>query len=246
MLITCATHHRWSKPTSEGLMKCFGKKSQGKLRATLKGTLQYDIKTWVEPVSEEFLDWFLPMYEGRIESKSNPNVIPIRERVAKAKRPYYALILSEHGVNLGATIFSVTETDFSIAWRTYENDWKTAKLAANPSIYMEYISEELAIRYNCENLVHGKDTNPYGLHSSIGLAAFKLKVGVKPSIAKKYDMQTIDTESLKNDAIIFEYTKDNETEIKKGYLVTSRETEHKWSQVTKYPHLIEVETIYRD
>jgi hypothetical protein len=227
-------------------MEGFGQKNQSKIRSSLKRAMDYNIQIEVVPVSDTFFEWFLPMYEARINSKDNPNVIPIIERVKKAQKQYYALILKENDIPLGATIFSLTDTDFSIAWRTYSNNWTSAKLPVNPSKYTEYICEELAIRYNCSYLVHGKDSNPYGLHSSIGLAAFKFGVGSQPSKAKKYELHTIDTDKLDTDALIFEYPGDTETDIKKGYLVTSRETEHKWSQVTTYAHLVEIETIYRD
>jgi hypothetical protein len=94
---------------------------------------------------------------------------------------------------------------------------------------------------------HGKDRNPYGLNSAIGMAGFKLSVGCRPSNVTDgtYEIHTLDTDKLTEDCLILEQPKEG-TDITKAYLVTSRENGHKHLQVTKYPEQLSVEVLYRD
>ena len=247
MIITYANYHRWSKTViPEDVFDGFGKKSKKRLLAAIPLIDSANIRTEVTPVNADFLAWFMPMYETRINSKANPNVMPIEQRIAESDKQFFALQLFENEQPLGATIFSLPKANFSIAWRTYENSWTQTNFPINPSMYMEYIAAKVAIERGCKKLVHGKDSNPYGQNSSIGLAAFKFAVGSQPSKCKVCEIQTIDTDTVETDILVFEYPEQDEKQIKKGYLVTSRENEPKWTQVTKYPHLVDIETIYRD
>ncbi len=248
MKITYADSHKWVKFVTDDLFGNFGKSSTARLKSTIKKIEATNISTIIKPVDEGFLDWFVPMYEERINSKTNPQVFDIRQKTfGMATKQYFALILKDGEEYVGATIFSLLKDKVSIAYRVYHNSWPSSTLQANPSLYAEYVLNKFAIDNKYTSIVHGKDRNPYGLNSSIGLAAFKLVIGCQPMRSKKYKVDTMDTDVLDVDTLIFELPdKENIQEIKKGYLITSRDTESKWLQVTKYPHLIEVKTIYRD
>ena len=153
--------------------------------------------------------------------------------------------LYENGTPIGGTIFSLTGNKLSIAYRTYQNNWTTAALQANPSAYTEYLLNQEAINQGKEVMIHGKDRNPYGLNSSIGLANFKFAAGCQPELPKKFAVESIDTDTLTTDVLIFALPTAPDTTITKAYLVVDELGVSKWEQLTKYPHLLDVTLLQR-
>jgi hypothetical protein len=186
------------------------------------------------------------LYEARINEKENPRVFAIAEKTLGGKKPekYFSMALYEDNTAIGGTIFSLTDDKLSIAYRTYQNNWLQANLQANPSSYTEYLLNVEAQQQNKSIIIHGKDRNPYGLNSSIGLANFKLAAGCHPELPKVYEVNTIDTDTLTRDVLIFAFPEPGETTIKKAFLIVDDAGFEKWSQVAKYPHLLDV-TILR-
>jgi hypothetical protein len=246
MHITYATAHKWIKPITNDPMGAFGKKTKGRMRSTLKNISEYDIKTEVKELGDDFLNWFLPMYEERIYEKEHPVVFDIREKTLGKKKTYYSFALYEDGEPLGGTIFSTPKNRFSIAYRTYKNSWTNAELQANPSLYTEYAICKYAYEKGKEVLVHGRDRNPYGMNSNIGLAAFKLAAGCQPVKSVTYDIKQLDTETLECDTLVLEYPGEDVKEITKAHLFVTHETEQNYVRVTKYPERLSVTTHYRD
>lgn len=247
MKINYANAHRWRKTLTESGSDGFGKNSINRIKSTLKKIDATSIRYEFKKLDQDFLDWFTPMYETRINEKDNPRVFNIKEKTLDTDRDYSYLALYEDERPLGATIFRITEDKIcSIAYRTYSNKWTKEKLQANPSLLTEYLVCNYALEKGIFTVSHGKDRNPYGINSSIGLAAFKLSVGCHPITPDDFEISTISTDTLTEDALIFEYPGVEKTRTKHGYLITSRETEEKWSQVTKYPELIKVEVVYRN
>lgn len=248
MHITHATAHKWQKAVYEDPFLAFGKNAQARLRSTLKNIDTTSIETRIAPLDHTFLDIFIPIYEARIHEKANPVVFDIREKtLGRPERAhmYYSMLLLEDNVPLGGTVFSVRDDRLSIAYRTYAHAWNTAQLTANPSLYTEYAISKHAYDLGKQRIIHGKDRNPYGLHSNIGLAAFKLSVGCQPMKSKVYELRELDTEALQTDALVLEYPGDTEDKITKAYLVVTKETEPQWTQVTKYPERLVVQIIHR-
>lgn len=247
MEITYASHHRWRKNLQHDGAEGFGKNATAKIKSTLNKIDPAVIEYKIAPLDEEFVEWFTPIYEDRINEKDNPKIFAIKDLLDNTERQYYYLKLLENNTPLGATTFRFDETNkvCVIAYRIYENRWKNSKLQAQPSLFTEYLLCEHALKKDMRELSHGMDRNPYGLNSSIGLAAFKLSVGCKPRKSGEYEVKSINTDEIKTDAFILEYPGKETEEIKKAYLVTTPENEHKWSQVTKYPHLLEVDVVYR-
>lgn len=248
MHIEYATAHKWTKPVAEDPLVHFGKNSRARMRATLKRIPDTTIRTEIRELDEAFLDWFLPLYHTRIGEKKNPVVFDIYGRtLGKPGRtyPYYALSLFEDDAPLGGTIFSMRDDRLSIAYRTYAHTWRNIQLQANPSLFTEYVIAKHAFSEGKKTIVHGKDRNPYGLNSDIGLGAFKLSVGCSPELSKVYERRALDTEALSKDAFILEYPATG-TCITNAHLIISRANEEKYAQVTKYPERLAVTVAYRD
>ncbi len=158
---------------------------------------------------------------------------------------YYALILKEDGIPIGATIFSERKHTLSIAYRIYPNSWTMGSMQANPSLYTEYLINMYAAERGFTMISHGRDRNPYGPNSYVGLAGFKLSIGCAAYIPlKSIPVEEFDTDNAQCDTFIFEYPQEGRR-ITKGYLICSEEMCERYMQNTKYPHLIEVETIFR-
>lgn len=241
MIITYASAHRWTKPVSPDPMSDFGKNAAARLRATYSRLPDYTISNTVAPLDANFLDWFIPLYETRINEKTNPRVFDIRTKTLGSKNPgkYFSMSLREHDEIVGGTIFSYRDGKMSIAYRTYANTWINANLPANPSAYTEFLINQYAVEVGAHTIIHGKDRNPYGLNSSIGLANFKLAAGCRPELPKKFEVATIDTDTLTIDALILAYPEIG-TAITKAYLVTDEIGRQKWQGVTAYGDRLEI------
>lgn len=247
MILPYATGHRWVKPVTSDPLNDFGKNTRARLRSTLGKIDANHITHRIESLDTHFLDWFLPLYETRINEKANPHIFDIREKTLGSAKPekYFSLALYEHGVAVGATIFSLSKTRLTIAYRTYRTTWYNALLAANPSAYTEYLICKHAAEMSKQTIIHGKDRNPYGVNSSIGLAYFKLSAGCIPMKPRTFEVCEIDTDTLTVDALILKYPGDTESHISEAYLVASPEGIQKWEQITKYPEHLNVTILPR-
>lgn len=249
MKITYPANHTWYKVLDKNSEAYFGKNDRARLRSALKKIEALDITTRIAPLDDAFLDWFVPAYNKTITQKQHPALVDIRTKIESdpvRRKKYYSLSLYENGQILGGTIFFLRKKKLSIAYRIYPHSWNTHTLPANPSLYAEHVITCHAKETGKEILIHGKDRNPYGLHSNIGLAIFKLSIGCYPRVPKKFELCTTDTTQMTDDAFILEYPQDGSEVITKAYLITKRSHFDKWLQVTKYPETLSVEVLYRD
>jgi hypothetical protein len=248
MQVTYPSHHSWLKDITSGLAIDFSGRTAKKIHATLPLLADFCVTYTIEPLRESFLSDFMPLYTSEISSKENALVQDIPGKTlynTTATAPYFCLSLRENGVFIGGTIFSVRSDRISYAYRTFQNSWVTAPFKASPALIGEYAVAQFACDLKLPFLSHGKDRNPYGLNANIGLATFKLSVGCWPSVSKGCEIKTIDTDTLTKDCLILELPPEG-AKITKAYLVTSRATEAKHIQATKYPDLLQVEVLYRD
>jgi hypothetical protein len=202
----------------------------------------------IKLLDEDFFIEFTPMYAANIGSKENALVHDVMATTLLQPRTnstHYGFSIHEKGCYIGGTIFSLRSESVSYAYRTFQKNWNEARLNANPALIAEHMIAEFGRNNGKNNLSHGKDRNPYGLNSAIGMAGFKLSVGCAPfNLVGAYDIKTLDTDTLEKDCLILEQP--NEVgKITKAYLVTSRENEHKYLQITKYPNQLAVEVLYR-
>jgi hypothetical protein len=247
MIIKYIPEHVWQKAVVEDPLSLMGKSSRAQLRATLKVISETTVTYSFEPLTEEILAWFTPLYTAKISSKTNPKIFDIYSTTLGKDTPYayYALILKEDGVPLGATIFSKRKKTLSIAYRIYPNSWTQGTMQANPSLYTEYLINMYAYAEGFTMISHGRDRNPYGPNSYVGLAGFKLSIGCTAHIpSKPIPVEEFDTDSAVCDTFIFEYPEEGRR-ITKGYLICAEDMCERYIQSTKYPDLVRVETIIR-
>ena len=248
MYLQHADKTKWIKEISADPIENFGKNARSKLRATLDRIAEYNIACVVRELDDDFLGWFMPLYQAHISRKHNPKIFNIRETTLENTShsfPYFSLALLENNKPIGGTIFSVREDNVSIAYRTYQNKWNNAPLPANPSQYAEYKTAKHVVSLGKTKLSHGKDRNPYGLNANIGLAIFKLSVGCAPILPEKYEIYDLDTTTLKRDVLILLLPQKG-THIKTAYLFTTPEKESGYSQLQKYPDRLEVVVKHRN
>lgn len=247
MHITHPSHHRWHKHLSEDTLSNFGKNNRKRLRTVVDEIAQArtTITHEIVPLTDEIIDWFVPLYTENISKKSNPKIFNIRETTIAKDVPYtyYALILSEEGERIGATIFSERETFLSISYRVYPFNWNKHSLPANPSIYTEFAICEYAYKRGYRLLSHGKDRNPYGMNSGIGLCVFKLSVGCHPLLPEPdgFETVTLDTDSITVDTLVLQ-SPETGSNIKQASLFIVGDVEEKHLQVARYPDLLSVTT----
>ncbi len=248
MQISYPSHHQWLKDISAGLELDFTGSVAQKIQSSLPHLGSFGVTYTIEPLSEAYLEDFMPMYQTEIGSKQNALMHDVPGKTlhnAEAPFPYFCLSLKENGVFVGGSIFSVRPDRISFAYRTFSNGWNKAKLRASPSLIGEWAVSQYASEQGLAYLSHGKDRNPYGLNANIGLATYKLSVGCRASIRGEFEVLTLDTSTLTEDCLILELPKEGR-DINKAYLVTLKETAEKYLRVTKYPDQLKVEVLYRD
>ncbi len=246
MVITYANKQRWYKELRENPLDGFGGNAQSKIKSTLKKIHFYGIEAKIRPLTRELLNEFLPIYEKEIMRKNNPRIFNVEDKTlgkASSGYPYFYLSLTENDHVLGGTIFSEKPDTLSVSYRAYGANWRHATLQAKPALYAEYVLAKKALSLGKARISHGRDRNPYGLNANIGLAAFKLSIGCRPYVPEDFELNVIDTDTIKTDALILQYPDNGENRISKAFLVTAAETEQKWLQVTKYPEALRVEII---
>lgn len=247
MEVTYASHHKWSRPIVEDLSEPLGKNNTYRLRATLKNIEGTTITHEFAPLTDDTLAWFQPLYQETISSKDNPKLFDIRATtIGKgSKYKYYSLTIFENGKPVGATIFSERNTILSIAYRIYPNNWTENSTQASPSLYAEHLMNEHGLKNGFKTLSHGRDRNPYGINSYIGLATFKLSIGCMAQLPNaEYEVNTLDLDDIDQDILVFKHPIEG-NQITEGVLYVSGENLNRFIQATKYPERLVVETIIR-
>ena len=249
MKITYSAKVRWHRPVTNTPMDYYGKSNKARLRSTLNKLSEMpDISFSFAPLSEFFLDWFEPIYLNTISEKSNAMVHEVRANTienTEINSPLFGLTLMENSQPTGGIIYSLREDMLAVHYRIFSNNWATETLQANPSLVSDYFLAEEAFKQNKLIFSHGLDRNPYGINSNIGLANFKLSVGCQPKLPKNAEFLEIDTDSVKQDALILHKPESGDL-ITEGTLVCTAETEQKYAQIRSFADRVKIETIYRD
>lgn len=249
MLIPYPKHIRWIRATPASPDAYFVGSNQKKVAQTQAALATAGVDYTITLLSEAFLDEFIPLYTHTLLQKGNARLHDVYQKTlgkAGAPHPYYALRVTEQGRFLGGTIFSLRPDRAAYVFRAYPRDWREAELSASPALMAEYFLAAFTHEHNLPYISHGQDRNPYGLHAAIGLAIFKLAAGFSVRTTKEYVVGELETNNLTCDALILDLpSKGMGHKITTATLVTLPEHEAKYLQVTKYPTLLSVTTIYR-
>lgn len=248
MQVTYASHHRWQRTTTTDPLSSFSARTAGKIRTALAHLEAANIHYEIAPLTQSFLDLFIPLYTEHIEKKDNAIVHDVLQKTlgnTASNHPYFAFSLYEGGTFIGGTIFSLRPDRISFAYRIFQPRWNHADIKITPAYIGEYATAVFAQEHNLPFISHGRDRNPYGLNAAIGLATFKLSAGCHASVESNPVIHTVDTETIDTDALILALPTSG-IRITNAYLVTTKANAEKHLQVTKYPDLLEVEVLYRD
>lgn len=248
MKIPYANTHSWWKPITPDVFSNYGASDSKRIRKLLQMTEHAAIDYRIEPANQTFFDWFEPMYQEHIRSRSNPRPANVFEMTAgnpKALFPFFTLTVTENGRPVGGCVFSDRNTHYSIAYRIYEPRWSQIQKVASPAIFGEFQLDQYSLDHGKERLVHGQDRNPYGLNSGIGLAIFKLAVGCSAKLPPTHEVSELDTDTLTTDVLVLQYPESGR-DIQRAVLVATPEVQERYSQLFTYEHKLAIEVIHRN
>lgn len=248
MKVDFPSHHRWFRKNTDNPLEYLTGTNGKKIRASVEHLASEGVHWSLKPLDKDFFKLFTPIYQQTISAKSNAIVHDIYAKTLGKEFiefPYYGLSLFDGDTYVGGTIFSVREDRIAYAYRAYERTWPLAKLKAGPALIAEYIIAQFASENKLPFVSHGRDRNPYGPNSAIGLAVFKLSVGCRPLLTEDFMPETLETDELTEDALILLMPSPGDTYITEAVLVTDPMHEHRYEQVTKYPDVLKVRVLHR-
>lgn len=245
MILTIPDKVSWRKNITADSLSHYNKNSAKRIFKTYANSERHGISFVIEPITRELLDWFVPVYTAKISQKNSPLVDDLYTKtLEKPKKSFSMLIIFENDSRVGGIIFSETETEINIAYKIFEDSWTTSKLPASPSLYADYLLTDYGYKNNKSFISHGKDRNGYGKTSSIGLATFKISLGYKPYLPKKFIFEEINTADIYCDSLYF-VSQTNSTELK-GNLFTSAKSKEKWARLDSYKESVGINWIVID
>ncbi len=248
MKISYPSHVRWFREVASDPLQYLGGSNGKKIQSSITQMDDMGVYWLLAPLTDVFFEKFTPLYEKIIGEKQNGVSHDVYNKTLGKdfiEFPYYGLSLFDSGTYVGGTIFSVREDRVAYAFRAYERNWPKAKLKAGPALIAEFAVAEFAAQRKLKYISHGRDRNPYGLNSAIGLAIFKLSVGCKPLVTEDCTLETLETSELTVDTLVLITPPAGEDFINQALLVTTKANESLYEQVTKYPEQLQVEVIFR-
>ena len=118
------------------------------------------------------------------------------------KNTYHAISLYKKTELIGSFIFNVKQKSITSTYRFFPKKI-SIKLSASPSYIAESIFIKEALAKKVGTVWHGKDTNPYGINSAIGLAQYKLANGYTPVVSRHAEkFKKITTVKPKEDTLV--------------------------------------------
>lgn len=171
----------------------FSAKTVGRIHRAFDQLAASPYRLVYDVVDDAYLDVFTPIYEAHIGSKKNGHIFTVKENVLSGMAKgsaYGAISLYESDTLIGGFIFSIHPKALSSAYRAFPHSLPI-KLAITISHLAEHMFFAKAIELGKTHIRHGKDRNAYGLHSNIGLAEYKMRLGCKPYISKAPDNEIL-------------------------------------------------------
>lgn len=245
MLVSHTTKQRWIKSISPSIFPDFGKNNSKKIQLLLATVGTSVITHSCELLTPDHIEWFEKKYNTILATKHNPRPFDVYATTLGKEKilfPYYILTIFENALPIGGTIFVLRPDRLSMVYRTYPSDWIQTNYKCSPALYAEFLATEYALAQNKPRLVHGIDFNPYGVHSHVGVAIFKLSVGCHAQIKSIYEKMETDLNTLPYNSLLLAYPT-NGSRITEAFLIGDEETAHKYEQLFKYPDQLHV-TLY--
>lgn len=191
-----------------------------------------------ENVGVDYLDRFVPVYTEHIGAKKNGFVYPVKERILTGIEKggvYEAFSLYERDALIGGFIYAVRTKSLSSCFRAFPHKLPIA-VPASISHLGEHMLFARALELEKKFIKHGKDRNAYGLHSNIGLAQYKMRLGCDPWVSKTPENVLLEVPALceGTDALFF-LSSELRGRMVEGILVSDQSQEE---LVSLYPTLL--------
>ena len=224
----------------------FSKKHTKRIQFVIDRLSEYTITHTITPIDTEFLDWFKTHYINSISHKTNPNVADIDAMLEPYDIPLqcYGLKIMEAGQVVGGAIYINKKNRVTTALKVFNGGWYGGNLPASPTLYSEYLLYTHARNCGYSLISHGKDSNPYGLNSDIGLCAYKLSLGYTPFLDKNCENGSIERTEIQTDCLILQYPSSGKI-ITEALLFCTNESLPKYEMVTNYKQTLSIEIVIR-
>lgn len=160
--------------------------SRSELEKAIKVFASSSMQFKFEIADAAYLDKFVPLYEKEISKKPDARIIDVRDRVLSHplyQWPFMAMSLYDGDQYLGGRVFSVSEEGILGAFKVLPHRVNLPIKKVPFSFIAEYYLVEKALEWKKQFLSSGSTLNPFGVHSAIGLATYKLKSGARPYVA---------------------------------------------------------------
>lgn len=242
MIIQHTDKHHWIKVIDPLIFPDFGKNNTKKIQALLSGVSSSDVTHLFEPLTPAHIEWFDKLYTVHLATKHNPrpyNVFDTTLGKDIIVHPYFILTLLENGTPIGGTIFTLRKDRLSMVYRTYPADWAQNNFKCSPALYAEFLATKYALAQNKPRLVHGVDTNPYGVNSHVGVAIFKLSTGCHAEIKSTYLKTESDLNTLPYKSLVLAYPISG-NRITDAFLIGDTTTASQYEQLFKYPEQLKI------
>ncbi len=159
--------------------QAFGKKTASKIKSAIGRLESTRYRFQIEPVTPEYIDRFLPLYQAHIATKEHPEFFDIKSALLPLITEYHALSLYQDQQYLGGLIFHSYSDHLASAYKVFPRTL-SIDLPINITFVAEYYFYEHAIQNHFNYISHGSGKNCWGVHAAIGLAMFKLQAGNRP------------------------------------------------------------------
>lgn len=192
--------------TAHEFADLISKKQAQRVKKALALLASSDYRFAVDTVDADYLNQFVPPYEGNIGQKKHATVFNVRDTILekqKTGRVYESISLRKGDTLLGGVIYSIRERSVSVAYRTFPH-----KLFVHLPISCSYIAEHYlvarALELHKKKISHGRDINVYGQNSDIGLADYKLRIGATPyaSLTPRNEFKDVTTLHVTDDTLV--------------------------------------------
>ena len=176
----------WRSIESSNPLEMFSAKTAGKIRKTQQLAAAHGFQFIIEPVTEDFLDRFVPIYSDFIQHISG-TLHDVRSAILHAKHhyPYQVISFYQEKNLLGALIFSNRSDHLAVAYRVVPH-----RLPVQTPISISYVGEMYFNQYAVDQkkrfITHGSDRNCYGHALALGLADYKYRIGYAPRLTPKF------------------------------------------------------------
>lgn len=244
MKITHANKHQWVKYITADCLQNYGKSDKKRITKALDSLAEHNIEYRFEIANDVFFDWFTPLYTSSLLAKNSDAIYDVK--AATVGKPNTILIhktltVLQDGVPVGGCIFSTWKDRYSIAFRMFRPSWSTPLRIASPALLGEYFLDQYSFENNKKLLIHGEDRNPYGIHSAIGVANFKLAVGCYPQLPVTYTTVETDTDNLAQDTLLL-HLPNSGKRITESTLVITTNSTTQYDQLRSYQDRINIHT----